>query len=286
MPAPHPSSRTTAEIRREIRASTDSLKVLAARFGINPKTVAKWKNRESCDDLPSGRKLGNLGKLTAEDADIIARFREQTLLPLDDCLYALQAQIPHLRRSSLHRCLQQYGISNLAKTVVWEQQPAHRAAYPLGHLHIERSVVHIGDQTYFLFNAIDQASKFVVVRKGLRGGPLQSAEFLAALAVDLPFPIRQVITPVAEPFAVGGNVTSHFTTGCHELGIEHRLSSIPQPWTLRPGARMGRMGSMLEDSITLASEDYLVQVLQQFVEDYNFRRRLKSLGGRTPYQFI
>ncbi|MBW8783826.1 MAG: hypothetical protein JF593_04180 [Novosphingobium sp.] len=92
-----------------------------------------------------------------------------------------------------------------------------------------------------------------------------------------------MITPIAEPFAVGGNVTSHFITGCHELGIEHRLSSIPHPWTLRPGARMGRM---LEDSITLASEDYLVQVLQQFVEDYNFRRRLKSLGGRTPYQFI
>ncbi|TCW29111.1 hypothetical protein EDC20_1011, partial [Gluconobacter oxydans] len=29
-----------------------------------------------------------------------------TLLPLDDCLYALQASIPHLTRSALHRCLQ------------------------------------------------------------------------------------------------------------------------------------------------------------------------------------
>jgi hypothetical protein len=26
-------------------------------------------------------------------------------LPLDDCLYALQPTIPHLTRSSLHRCL-------------------------------------------------------------------------------------------------------------------------------------------------------------------------------------
>jgi hypothetical protein len=31
------------------------------------------------------------------------RLPKHTLLPLDDCLYALQATIPHLTRSSLHR---------------------------------------------------------------------------------------------------------------------------------------------------------------------------------------
>lgn len=36
-------------------------------------------------------------------------FRRYTLLPLDDCLYALQPTIPHLTRSSLHRCLQRHG---------------------------------------------------------------------------------------------------------------------------------------------------------------------------------
>ena len=35
------------------------------------------------------------------------------LLPLDDCLYALQATIPHLARSALHRCFQRHGISRL-----------------------------------------------------------------------------------------------------------------------------------------------------------------------------
>jgi len=32
---------------------------------------------------------------------VIVAFRKHTLLPLDDCLYALQATIPHLTRSSL-----------------------------------------------------------------------------------------------------------------------------------------------------------------------------------------
>jgi hypothetical protein len=34
-----------------------------------------------------------------------------TLLPLDDCLYALQATIPRLTRPSLHRCLERHRIS-------------------------------------------------------------------------------------------------------------------------------------------------------------------------------
>jgi hypothetical protein len=40
-------------------------------------------------------------------------FRRHTLLALDDCLYALQATIPQLTRSALHRCLQRHGISRL-----------------------------------------------------------------------------------------------------------------------------------------------------------------------------
>ena len=35
---------------------------------------------------------------------MVLAFRRHTLLPLDDCLYALQPSIPHLTRSALHRC--------------------------------------------------------------------------------------------------------------------------------------------------------------------------------------
>lgn len=42
---------------------------------------------------------------------MVVAFRKHTLLPLDDCLFALQATVPHLTRSSSHRCLQRHGIS-------------------------------------------------------------------------------------------------------------------------------------------------------------------------------
>ena len=48
----------------------------------------------------------------AEEAMVVA-FRRHTLLPLDDCLYALQPSIPLLTRSALHRCLQRHEISRL-----------------------------------------------------------------------------------------------------------------------------------------------------------------------------
>ena len=51
--------------------------------------------------------------LMVEEEAIIVAFHQHTLLPLDDCLYGLQPTIPHLTRSSLHRCLERHGISRL-----------------------------------------------------------------------------------------------------------------------------------------------------------------------------
>ena len=82
---------------------------MAKRHGINPKTVVKWKKRGSTADLPTGPKEPKSTSLSLEDEAIVVAFRKHTLLPLDDCLFALQATIPHLTRSSLHRCLQRHG---------------------------------------------------------------------------------------------------------------------------------------------------------------------------------
>lgn len=53
--------------------------------------------------------------LTEAEIDAIVAFRKMTGLPLDDVLYSLQETIPHLSRSSLHRCLKRHGCSVLPK---------------------------------------------------------------------------------------------------------------------------------------------------------------------------
>ena len=73
---------------RAIQASQASLKKLAAHYAINPKTVAKWRKRVGVADAPMGPKPHST-TLTAEQEAMIVAFRKHTLLPLDDCLYAL-----------------------------------------------------------------------------------------------------------------------------------------------------------------------------------------------------
>ena len=50
----HGSATTREAIRRAIQNSQESLRTLAARYGINQKTVAKWRKRTSVADLPTG----------------------------------------------------------------------------------------------------------------------------------------------------------------------------------------------------------------------------------------
>lgn len=71
--------------------------------------------------------------LSIEDEAVVVAFRRHTHLPLDDCLYALQATIPHLTRSSLHRCVQRHGISRLPE--VDGDKPDRRKikSYPIGY---------------------------------------------------------------------------------------------------------------------------------------------------------
>jgi len=86
---------------------------LSRELGSNVKTVAKWRKRDCVQDAQMGPKEAHSTVLSIEEEALIVAFRRHTLLPLDDCLYALQPTIPHLTRSSLHRCLQRHGISRL-----------------------------------------------------------------------------------------------------------------------------------------------------------------------------
>ena len=146
----HGCARTTEAVRRAIQHSQKSLNELAEQYGINPKTVAKWKKRSFANDAPMGPKEVRSTVLTKEEEEAVAAFRKYTLLPLDDCLYALQPSIPHLTRSSLHRCLQRHGISRLPEVEGDKAKKQKFATYPIGYFHIDcrsangrRQAVHV-----------------------------------------------------------------------------------------------------------------------------------------------
>ena len=51
----HGSLRTTEAVRRAIQHSQASLRTLARRYGVNQKTIAKWKGRSSVADQRTDR---------------------------------------------------------------------------------------------------------------------------------------------------------------------------------------------------------------------------------------
>src|ERR671910_789745 len=106
----HGSATTTEAVRRAIQAREESVRALAKRYGISPTTVQKWRKRTTVADERMGPKQIRSTVLSIEEEAVIVAFRRHTLLPLDDCLYALQP-VPDLIRSSLHRCLQRHGIA-------------------------------------------------------------------------------------------------------------------------------------------------------------------------------
>ena len=130
----HGCATTTEAIRRAIQHSQESLRSLSKRYNINPKTVAKWKKSDSVADRKTGPKDAQSTVLSVEDEAIIVAFRKHTLLPLDDCLYALQATISHLTRSSLHRCLQRHGMSRLPDVQDGMARTRKFKAYPIRSL--------------------------------------------------------------------------------------------------------------------------------------------------------
>jgi transposase InsO family protein len=218
-------------------------------------------------------------------------FRRHTLLPLDDCLYSLQATIPHLSRSSLHRCLQRHGISRLPD--VEADKPAKKKfkRYPIGYFHIDIAEVRTQEGKLYLFVAIDRTSKFAFVQLVEKAGKMAAAAFLRDLIKAVPYAIHIILTDNGIQFT---NHARHKYAGIHifdrvcaEHDIDHRLTKIKHPWTNGQVERMNR--TIKEATVKRYHYDdhkQLKQHLDDFIKAYNYGRRLKTLKGLTPYEFI
>ena len=237
----HGSATTTEAVRRAIQHSQASLRALAQHYGINQKTVAKWKRRIAVTDIPTGPKNARSTVLSIEEEAIVVAFRRHTLLPLDDCLYALQPTLPHLTRSSLHRCLQRHGMSQLPQAEGEASSKRKFKAYPIGFIHIDIAEVQTAQGKLYLYVAIDRTSKFAVVQLVRKTGRSSASDFLSKVIHTIPYKIHTVLTDNGIQFTfppryVDGPTARHMThmfdMRCRENGIEHRLTKVKHPWTL------------------------------------------------------
>jgi transposase InsO family protein len=305
----HGSATTTEAVRRAIQAGEESVRALAKRHGISPTTVQKWRKRTTVADERMGPKQIRSTVLSLEEEAVIIAFRRHTLLPLDDCLYALQPTMPHLTRSSLHRCLQRHGIARLPDTDGDKPKRSRFKAYPIGFFHIDIAEVHTEQGRLYLFVAIDRTSKFAFAQLHEKATRRIAADFLRALVTAVPYTIHTVLTDNGTQFvdtsptnaeaeaeteafwAARGELriwrVHAFAHACEQTGIEHRLTKPRHPWT---NGQVERMNRTLKEATVRRyhydNHDQLRAHLQLFLDAYNYARRLKTLRGLTPYEFV
>jgi transposase InsO family protein len=292
----HGSAKTTHTIRAAIQRSKASLQELAERYDLNPKTVAKWRKRSSVEDMAMGPKQPHSTVLSAEEEAMCVVFRKHTLLPLDDCLYALQATIPHLTRSSLHRLFQRHDISRLPDLKAEAEPKKKFKNYPIGYFHIDIAEVRTEEGKLHMFVAIDRTSKFAFARLEEMANRKTATAFLEALIQAVPYTIHTVLTDNGVQFCYQPSrrngptaryMTHMFDLRCRQNGIEHRLTKPNHPWT---NGQVERMNRTLKEATVkryhYGSREQLRAHLQTFLDAYNFAKRLKTLKGLTPYEYI
>ena len=219
----HPRATTTEAVRRTIQDSQESLRALAKRHGINPKIVAKCKARgHGVKDRRPGPQDPGSSVLSPEQQAARVAFRRQTLLPPDDCLYALPPSLPHLTRSSRQRRLQRHGISRLPETADAKVAKKRFKTYPIGSFHIDSAEVRTVEGKLSLLVAIDRPSKFAFVELHPRATQRIAGDFL-----------RHLLAAVPSPGTHGAHGQRHPLHHARQRGL-CRPADQGRPWT---GAR-------------------------------------------------
>ena len=288
----HGCARTTEKVRQEIQNSEKSIAQLARELKLNVKTVARWKKRNYTHDTPMGPKNPRSTVLSVEEEAIIVLFRKKTLLGLDDCLYALKDKIPHLTRSSLHRCLQRHGISKLPQEKVEKRAKKAFKQYKPGYFHIDICFVRTEEKKLYLFVAIDRTTKYVYAELHERQTKEKAVQFLENLIALVPYQINTILTDNGAQFvdwrrAKNASVTHAFSLTCINNKIEHRITKPYHPWT---NGQVERMNKTLKEA-TVKKFYYktyrdLDKHLALFINAYNFGKKLSALQGKTPYEAI
>jgi transposase InsO family protein len=186
--------------------------------------------------------------------------------------------------------LERHGISRLPKEADDTTKKRFKS-YPIGYFHLDICEVRYAEGKLYLFVAIDRTSKFAYAELRTEATRPIAAQFLANLIQVVPYQIHIVLTDNGLQFThrAGLPTTSmhSFDRVCLANNIEHRLTQPNYPWT---NGQVERMNRTIKDATVRAfhytSADELKRHLRAFLLAYNCARRLKTLKGKSPYEFI
>ena len=169
-------------------------------------------------------------------------------------------------------------------------------SYPIGFFRIDIAEVRTAAGKLHLFVAIDRIGKFAFVQVVEKANRVTASACPVAPIAAVPDKIHTVLTDNGIRFRCPPRhaegpparyMTHMFDMRRRENGIEHRFTKIDHPWTDGQVERMNR--TIEQATVRRCHDDRHAQLrrhLNDFVGTHNFARRLKTLRGLTPYEFI
>lgn len=301
----HARARTTPRTRTEIRDSTAPLNQLATRYNISRATAAKWKGRETPEDL-SHRPHKLSTTLTPAQEAIAVELRCTLLLPLDDLVAVVREFVnPRATRSGLDRCLRRHGVANLRELQRQASQAEGEAEAPRsktfkdyepGFLHMDiKYLPQMPDETErrYLFVAIDRATRWVFMHIYADQSEASSVNFLERLREAAPMKITKLLTDNGSQFTDRFTSKKREPSGAHKfdvrckaLGIEHRLCPPRHPQTNGMVERFNGRISEVVNQTRFGSAAELEATLTSYVKAYNHHIPQRALHHLSPVQAL
>ena len=291
----HKNARTTLAIRQEIKNSKESIYALAKKFNLSWNTVKKWKESKSLEDK-SSRPHRLRTTLTKEQEERICFERKQYKKSIEDILFTLKDEIPNLYQMKIYRCLRRHGLNVLPKEFVKEERKIKKFKnYGIGYIHIDVLYApKINKERSYIFTAIDRVSKIAFIKVGKNKSKEMGSKFLKEVIGYYPYKIKYILTDNGLEFSYKalreGKMTKKvhpFDRICQENKIQHRTIKFRHPWT---NGMVERFNRRIKEQVLkryfFSSIFEMKEKLIEFVNRYNFEKRLKSLGYRSPAQYI
>jgi transposase InsO family protein len=283
----HPQARTTPAVRIEIARSHEPTGVLAARYGISPETVRKWRQRgvQDCQDR-SSRPHKLPWKASEEERAIVCAVRRATGFALDDLTFVVTHFLPHLNRDAVYRILKAEGLGRLPPAHQTKRKSGTFKDYDLGFVHLD--IKHLPklrtadgeSRKRFLYVAIDRCSRSVHLAVKDDETADSAIAFLKEAIAAFPFKITHVLTDRGSCFTADG-----FEEVCRKLKVQHRTT---RPYTPQTNGLAERFNGRVQREvlgITISSHRDLETLLRGFNQAYNMRRQ-RVLKGASPEQVV
>jgi len=219
---------------------------------------------------------------------------------------------PHVEAAILTKRQEEVGPARIALAVPVSESTAYRVlrrhrqsqlhpAVPRVVRRYEKSrpgeLVHVDlkylpaleDRAEFGFAAVDDFTREAVVWIAATRTTRTATQFLERVLAALPYPVEAVMTDndlaFTMRFAYYRHRLTRFEQACRSLGIAHRLL---RPHAPESNGKVERFIKTIDDECYAVHQPQTcaarVDVLDRFIEYYNYQRPHLSLAGLTPVQ--